>query len=163
MPIMGVQQPDILLIDEKLRLRKFDKNYEIAFAWYQNIELVYMVDGVKEPYSMEKLKRMYDYLSLQGELYFIESLVDGDYRSIGDVTFWQEDMPIVIGDSSFRGKGVGKKVIRALIQRAKELGYKQQRIADIYEWNKVSKKCFTDLGFVEDGKTEKGSRYRLGL
>lgn len=49
------------------------------------------------------------------------------------------------------------------VQRAKELGYKQQRIADIYEWNKVSKKCFTDLGFVEDGKTEKGSRYRLEL
>ncbi len=32
------------------------------------------------------------------------------YVPIGDVTFWQEDMPIVIGDKKYCGKGVGGKV-----------------------------------------------------
>ena len=48
--------------------------------------------------------RMYRYLNEHGELYFIE-IKDGDtYRPIGDVTFWQEDMPIVVGEKNLRGK-----------------------------------------------------------
>lgn len=104
MPISGVVQPDILVVDEELRLRKFDGNYDFAFDWYQDPETVKLVDGVDEPYDREKLDRMYRYLNEHGELYFIE-IKDGDtYRPIGDVTFWQEDMPIVVGEKNLRGK-----------------------------------------------------------
>ncbi|MDU1466768.1 MAG: N-acetyltransferase, partial [Streptococcus mitis] len=34
---------------------------EEAFAWYQNVDLVYLVDGVKLPYSQETLEAMYSY------------------------------------------------------------------------------------------------------
>lgn len=52
---------------------------------------------------------MYRYLDAHGELYFIEILDKGRFTPIGDVTFWQEDMPIIIGDSRYRGRGIGKK------------------------------------------------------
>ena len=77
--------------------------------------MVWMADGVRTPYDAEKLGRMYRYLDQQGELYWIEALENGCYRPIGDVTFWQEDMPIVIGDPAYRGKGVGRKVVSALV------------------------------------------------
>ena len=163
MPIPGIPQPEILSVTENLRLRKFDDVYDFALEWYQDAELVWLVDGKREPYSEEKLARMYRYLDRQGELYFIEAMENGWWSPIGDVTFWREDMPIVIGDPAFRGKGVGKAVISALIQRGRELGYPTLRVEEIYDWNIASRKCFESLGFRAYEKTEKGSRFLLTL
>ena len=90
-----------------------------------------MVDGKRDPYTIERLGGMYRYLNNAGELYFIEVLGNGTYKPIGDVTFWQEDMPIVIGDPAYRGKGIGRKVISALIERGKFLGFDQLAVGEI--------------------------------
>ena len=95
---------------------------------------------------------MYTYLNRMGELYFIEVLQDNAYKPIGDVTFWQEDMPIVIGDKSYRGKGIGKKVVRALVARGKALGFQKMYVADIYSYNQGSRRCFESVGFREYAK-----------
>lgn len=163
MPIVGVEQPEIIQINNELRLRKFDGIYDFAFDWYQDEETVYLVDGVRKKYSQETLKCMYEYLDKQGELYFIEVLEGDIFKPIGDVTFWQEDMPIVIGDRSYRGKGIGRKVICALIQRGKDLGYDALRVNEIYDFNVASRKCFESLGFVAYEKTEKGNRFKKCL
>ena len=163
MPIDGVIQPEIIQIEPGLRLRSFDGKFDFALEWYQDPEVVYLVDGVKEPYSQEKLLRMYAYLYKHGELYFIEVERDGGYVPVGDVTFWQEDMPIVIGDPSCRGRGVGRKVIGALIERGRQLGYDTLRVGEIYDWNEASRRCFMAMGFEPCEKTEKGSTYKLTL
>jgi GNAT superfamily N-acetyltransferase len=163
MPIEGISQPEILQIDSGLRLRRFDGQYTFAFDWYQDAEMVYLVDGVKRPYSFETLTAMYAYLNRHGELYFIEARCGDEFVPVGDVTFWQNDMPIVIGDPAFRGRGLGRKVIAALIERARSLGFSQLRVGEIYDWNPASQKCFMSLGFVPVQKTEKGSSYVLKL
>ena len=159
MPIPHISQPEILPIDETLRLRKFDGFFDFAFDWYQDEETVYLVDGVRRPYSRETLANMYHYLDAHGELYFIEIKENGVFRPIGDVTFSREDLPIVIGDRAWRGRGIGKKVIRTLIRRAGELGYETLGVSEIYDWNPASRRCFEHLGFRPVEKTEKGSRY----
>ena len=88
---------------------------------------------------------------------------NGAYKPVGDVTFWQEDMPIVIGDPAYRGKGIGRKVISTLIERGKELGYDHLAVEEIYDWNIGSRRCFESVGFVACEKSEKGSSYRLAL
>ena len=163
MPIPGVEQPNLLPIGDTLRLRRFADQYPFAFDWYQDPETVWLVDGVKTPYTWEKLGRMYHYLDKQGELYFIEVLEEGVFRPVGDVCFWKDDLPIVIGDPSCRGKGIGRKVIAALIQRGRDLGYDTLRVSEIYEYNGASRKCFESMGFRACEKTEDGSRYVLML
>lgn len=163
MPIQGITQPEILNIDEKLRLRKFDGNYEFALTWYQDIQTVLLVDGRNLPYDMAELKCMYTYLDNCGELYFIEQKRGTLFYPIGDVTFWQEDMPIVIGEKQLRGTGIGKKVVGALIERGRALGYDTLKVDEIYDYNIGSQKLFTSMGFVAYEKTEKGSRYQLKL
>lgn len=163
MPITGIRQPEIIQIDEKLRLRKFDGVYDFAFKWYQDIETVHLVDGVKEPYTMGKLKGMYGFLDNCGELYFIEAAGPEDYRPIGDVCFWKDDMPIVIGNHDYRGRQIGQRVIRALIRRGRELGYDRLFVGEIYDWNTASRKCFEKAGFRACEKTEKGNKYILEL
>lgn len=163
MPIPGISQPEILPVTEALRLRKFDGIYDFALSWYQDPELVWLVDGKREPYTMEKLERMYRYLDSRGELYFVEVRKNGIWNPIGDVTFWQKDMPIVIGDPAFRGKGIGKAVVTSLIQRGRELGYDALQVEEIYDCNTASRKCFEHSGFRVCEKTENGNRFIIEL
>ena len=163
MAIQGIEQPALIHFDESLRFRKYDGVYDFALAWYQDEETVYLVDGKRNPYTMSRLKGMYEYLNNAGELYFIEVLENGTYKPIGDVTFWQEDMPIVIGEPTFRGKGIGRKVIAALIQRGRTLGYDHLEVGEIYDWNEGSRRCFESVGFTLYEKTEKGHSYRMSL
>ncbi len=163
MAIQGIEQPVVIQIDESLRLRKYDGVYDFALEWYQDEDTLYLVDGKKDPYTMERLKGMYEYLNNAGELYFIEALENGTYKPIGDVTFWQEDMPIVIGERNYHGKKIGRKIVSALVQRGKDLGYDHLEIGEIYDWNEGSQRCFKSVGFRAYEKTEKGSKYRLTL
>ncbi|ONI47829.1 hypothetical protein AN644_03790 [Candidatus Epulonipiscium fishelsonii] len=72
-------------------------------------------------------------------------------------------MPIVIGDVAYRGKGIGKKVIAALIGRAKSLGFSSLNIKEIYKYNIPSQRVFESLGFVKENETEHGFGYKLKL
>lgn len=163
MPIDGVMQPDIIEIEVGLRLKKFDGIIDCAFDWYQDPETVMLVDGVRKPYDPETLERMYTILEQCGELYYIEAEKDGEFQPIGDVTFWQQDMPIVIGDLKYRGKGIGRKVISALIERGRALGYSELFVGEIYDFNTASQRCFEGVGFKRFERTEKGWSYRLVL
>jgi len=163
MPIEGIVQPEIWPVDGEIRLRRFDGVFDFALEWYQDPELVWMVDGVREPYTPEKLARMYAYLEKAGELYFIEALEDGRFVPIGDVTLWQEDMPIVIGNPEYRGRGVGRRVVRALVERGRELGFSTLHVDQIYHYNIPSQTCFERAGFRQSGRTEKGVSYELDL
>lgn len=163
MAIQGIDQPDVIQIDESLRLRKFDGIYDFALQWYQDEETVYLVDGVKNTYSPQRLQKMYEFLNNAGELYFIEVQESGTYRPVGDVTFWQKDMPIVIGDPNYRGRGIGRRIVSALIQRGKALGYEYLAVDEIYDWNVSSRRCFESQGFRAYEKTKKGAKYRLAI
>lgn len=161
MPIKGLVQPAFLRVDQNLRLRRYDGVCDFALPWYRDPETVYLVDGVMEPYDMQKLRRMYTYLDARGECYFIEILSGERYVPIGDVTFWRDDLPIVIGERQFRHMGIGKRILSVLIDRARSLGYDALRVNEIYDWNISSKRCFMSLGFIPCEATEKGHRYRL--
>ena len=164
MAIKGIIQPDILGINEQLRLRKFDGIFDFAYQWYQDEETVKLVDGISAvAYDMEKLQRMYNYLDNHGELYFIEMLKNNVFIPIGDVTFWQGDMPIVIGDLRYRKCGIGKLVVKTLIQRAKTIGFETIYVNEIYNYNYGSQTLFKSVGFKIYKSTDKGYSYRLDL
>ena len=72
-------------------------------------------------------------------------------------------MPIVIGDPAHRGHGIGSRVIGALVQRGRSLGYDRLTVNEIYEYNTGSRKCFENAGFRVLEKTEKGNRFYMEL
>ena len=121
------------------------------------------MDGKREPYTMERLEGMYRWLDERGELYFIELLRGGEFVPVGDVTFWQEDMPIVIGERAERGRGIGRRVVAALCERARSLGWSELFVEEIYDWNTASQKCFEAAGFEKYKKTARGWAYKKAL
>ena len=149
-PIDGVDQPQIIGIDSGLRLRKLEEDFDFALAWYQDAGTVWLVDGDRTPYTMERLCRMYAYLAQRGEVYFIEVRENGAFRPIGDVAFCQADMPIVIGEQIYRGRGIGGKVIGALVERGRALGYRELFVREVYAYNTASRACFEN-GFESFG------------
>lgn len=163
MPIPGIEQPDMIRVDENIRLRRYDGKIDSSLEWYQDCDMVYMVDGVKEPYTMKTLQIMYAFLDAHGEEYWIEALERDSFRPIGDTTLMEYDMPIVIGDAKYRYLGIGGKVINALCSRAKEIGYREAFVGEIYAWNTASRRCFEKAGFTVYAKTEKGVRMRKEL
>ena len=66
-----LEQPEYIAIHSSLRLRKYDGQAHLAFSWYQNPDVIRLIDGSREPYTLQRIKKMYDYLTQHGEVYFI--------------------------------------------------------------------------------------------
>ena len=122
-----------------------------------------LVDGIRIPYSLEKLNAMYSYLEEHGDLFWIEFREKGEWLPIGDVALSQENLPIVIGNPTYQHQGLGRKVLKALIDLARQKGWKQLKVQEIYTFNRISRRCFESLGFVESGTTENGVSFVLTL
>ncbi|MTI48225.1 MAG: GNAT family N-acetyltransferase [Firmicutes bacterium] len=162
-----MKQPSILNVDKNIRLRKTEESEWItALPWYENPSVLYYSEGIEDlekKYNLDTIKRMYKYLSENGELYFIEFLEKDKWTSIGDVTLSENNFPIVIGDETYWGRGIGKKVIETLLLRAKNIGISKIYIPTIYKYNDRSRNLFTSLGFNKVSESDKEESFQLEL
>lgn len=163
MPISGIRQPAFITVDEGVRLRKYDGRSDFAFPWYQDRETLLMADGDGTPYDRKRLERMYSFLNAHGELYFIEYQETAQFRPVGYVAFWQEDLLILIGERALRGHGIGRRIVLTLMNRAKALGFSSLVVREIYDCNTASRRLFEGIGFRPYESTKKGKRYRINL
>ena len=73
MPFPNVEQPEIIMLSDTVRLRKYDGNYEIGLPWYQDPEVFPNSEGILDDRKVLDLKyvqEMYEWLDENGELYF---------------------------------------------------------------------------------------------
>lgn len=152
----------IEMIHETLRLRQPDKSqWELALPWYQNPKVLALSEGITHRvYELHNIYTMYEYLSTVGELYFIEVLEDEGWRPIGDVTLWEEDLPIAIGEEAYWGQGIGKAVIKKMLVLAKARGYREVNVSSVFHYNDRSKALFESLGFKKVAQTDTDVSYR---
>lgn len=166
MPYKNHIQPDFIHIDDTLRLRAYDGNYRIAVSWYQNPVVYYNSEGVTDSSKIpdeDYVRRMFEYLHENGECYFIEVEENGEFIPIGDVTLKEQNPPIAIGVDKYRGIGIGKKVMLAIINRAKELGIHKIYGSIVYEHNIASQNMHKALGFKCVGKKENELIFELEM
>ncbi len=162
MAIENVIQPEIIKIDENLRIRKPDESeWSVAVKWYHNPKVMYYSEGVtNKVYDLHNIQCMYKSLGNQGEVYFIEAYENNAWKPIGDASLSEKNLPIVIGDEAYWGKGIGGKVVSKLIEHAKEIGLSKISI-EIYKYNDRSRNLFTSLGFVKVSEDEKSDYFEL--
>ena len=166
MPLQNVLQPEIIDINQTLRLRKYDGNYQVALHWYHDPYVYNNSEGIfddsKKP-DIDYVKGMYNWLNENGELYFIEVLDSDTYIPIGDITIKPENPPIAIGVNKYRGMGIGNLVMKTVIDRLRTLGYKKIFNSTVYKWNIASQKMHEKLGFVRVKETDREYLYELDL
>ncbi len=160
------------LTDGVIRLRPYqgnDDDIERALQWYRDPEVLYYSEGPgTEPFTRDRVVRMYSYLASHGQLYIIEVKTPDGWQPIGDVTLAEDTMPIVIGDAQWRSRGIGSRVLPLVIQRARDLGWTELQAKHIWTDNVRSQRLFTGCGFVltESGIDKAGRsfhRYQLTL
>ena len=159
-------QPERIDISDTLRLRKYDGHYELFLPGYQNPVVYQNSEGIfdesKIP-NLDYVKRMCTYLAKVGELYYIEAKENGTYIPIGDVTVKDENPPIAIWADAYRGKGIGKLVMQAVMSRLKELGFAMITGSTVYQWNTASQKLHEGLGFRRVSEDENEITYEREL
>ncbi|MBQ7827918.1 MAG: GNAT family N-acetyltransferase [Clostridia bacterium] len=159
-------QTSFITINDTLRLKKYDGDYEMFLAAYQDPYVYQNSEGIfddhKKP-NLDYVKGMCEYLSSAGELYVIETFENGTYLPIGDVTVRSDNPPICIWFAKYRRKGIGKLVMATVISRLKELGYKKINGSTVYKWNLPSQKLHESLGFIKVRETETEFVYDLDI
>ena len=166
MPINNIKQPDIIEIDDSLRLLKYNGNYEEALTGYQDPYVYQNSEGIfddtKKP-DIDYIKGMFEWLNNNGELYYIQIKAGDDFISIGDVTIKDVNPPITIWYENYRGIGIGTKVMKTVINRIKELGYEKIIGTSVYKWNKSSQRMHEKLGFIKIDENDDEYIYELKL
>jgi hypothetical protein len=70
------------IIDKEIKLVPYYRNDEVSLPWYQNLDVCKQVNNRDEPYDLELLYCMYDYLSSNGDCYYIGY----EGKLVGDVS-----------------------------------------------------------------------------
>jgi len=146
----------MILQDDDLRLRpaRIPDDVDAALPWYADREVLDGAEGEgTPPYDRDTVIRMFRYLEERGELYLIEIREGDAWRPVGDAALLPDSVPIVIGSAGHRGKGLGTRVLRLLIERAIALGRSELTAATIYTTNERSLRLYEGAGFVRQELT----------
>lgn len=159
--------------DVRLRPVQLPDDIDVAWPWYQDRDLLDLSERPgTEPLSRDRVERMYRYQAQHGEFFIIEvwqaASPTGHWLPIGDVMLAEETLPIVIGDARCRGRGIGRRVLALLIDRARERGWRTLWAKQIWSHNTASRRLFQSAGFVRVAvAVDEGGlpyeRYRLDL
>lgn len=144
----------IRVVDEEIRLIPYYRNDEVSLPWYQDPDVCKQVDNIDHVYDLENLHRMYDFLSANGDCYYIE------YRGtlVGDVSLRNNSEVAIVICKEYQNRHIGRRCISDMLKLAREKGLDCVR-AEIYAFNEQSRNMFLSLGFVQTG----GERYEYRL
>ena len=129
-------------IDDEIRLIPYYRNDDVSLEWYQDPDVCKQVDNRTEPYDLALLHRMYDYLSMHGECYYIE------YQNVlvGDVSLRDDGETAIVVCKEYQNRHIGRRCIEEMIKLAKEKGMQTVK-ANIYSFNSQSRKMLESAGF----------------
>lgn len=129
-------------VDDEVRLVPYYRNDEVSLAWYQDLDVCKQVDNRDEPYDLDLLHCMYDYLCNRGACYYIE------YKGtlVGDVSLRDNGEVAIVICKEYQNRHIGRRCIVEMLKLAKE--QKMPKVmANIYSFNKQSQKMFESIGF----------------
>lgn len=104
------------IINDNLKLIPYFNNYDVTFEWYQDLQVCKQVDNIDYPYSIEKLVEMYNYLTRNGECYYIQ--YGGEL--VGDISIYNDNELAIVISKKYQNQHIGRKCIQEMILLAKE-------------------------------------------
>jgi GNAT superfamily N-acetyltransferase len=139
-----------IIDDGSVRLRpaRLPEDIDIALPWYCDSDVLYYSERTEDAYDRNTVEKMYRYFIEHGELYLIEIKEKDSWLPIGDAALCSDTMPIVIGCAEYRSRGIGKRVVRMLIERARALNWSILYIKRVYDDNVRARRLYEGAGFV---------------
>ena len=139
------------IVDGEITLIPYYRNDEVSLPWYLDLDtdLVKMVYNRDTPYDIPLLHRMYDYLSENGDCFYIEY----DDTLVGDVTLLESGEIAIVVSREYQGRHIGRRCVGEMLALAREKGMTSVK-AVIYSFNIPSQRMFLSLGFRKTGDEE---------
>lgn len=131
-------------IDSEIRLVPYYRNDAVSLPWYQDPDVCKQVDDRDTPYDVDLLHRMYDYLSANGDCYYIEY----NGTLVGDVSLRNDGEIAIVICKAYQNRHIGRRCVQAMLQLAQEKGMSRVK-ANIYTFNTQSQKMFLSVGFTK--------------
>ena len=132
------------IIDKEIKLFPYYRNDEVSLPWYQNLDVCKQVDNRDDPYDLELLHCMYDYLSSNGDCYYIEY----EGKLVGDVSLRDNGEIAIVVCKEYQNRHIGRRCVLDILKLAKEKGMNKVK-ANIYSFNKQSQTMFQSIGLVK--------------
>lgn len=132
------------IIDKEIKLIPYYRNDEVSFLWYQDLDVCKQVDKRDESYDLELLHCMYDYLSSNGDCYYIE--YEGEL--VGDVSLRDNGEIAIVVCTEYQNRHIGRRCVLDMLKLAKEKEMDKVKV-NIYSFNKQSQSMFQSVGFVK--------------
>jgi RimJ/RimL family protein N-acetyltransferase len=132
------------VIDSEITLVPYYPDPETTLPWYQDRDLVKQVDNADEPYTLEKLDRVYNFLNTHGACFYIRYC--GELA--GDVTLRDNAEICIVVAPAFQNRHIGRRCIADMLALAAEKGFSEVK-ANIYSFNAQSRRMFAAAGFTE--------------
>ena len=130
------------IVDNEIKLIPYYRNDAVSLPWYQDSDVCKQVDNRDEPYNLELLHSMYDYLNTHGSCYYIE------YKGVlvGDVSLRDNSEIAIVVCKEYQNRHIGRRCVMDMLKLAGEKGMKKVK-ANIYSFNKQSQSMFQSVGF----------------
>ena len=132
------------IIDKEIKLFPYYRNDEVSLLWYQDLDVCKQVDNRDEPYDLELLHCMYDYLSSNGDCYYIEY----EGKLVGNVSLRDNGEIAIVVCKEYQNRYIGRRCVLDILKLAKEKEISKVK-ANIYSFNKQSQIMFQSIGFVK--------------
>ena len=132
------------IIDNEIKLIPYYRNDEVSLSWYQDPDVCKQVDNRDEPYDLELLHGMYDYLSSHGDCYYIEF----KGKLVGDVSLRDNGEVAIVVCKEYQNQHIGRRCIKEMLTLATEKGMNIVK-ANIYSFNEQSQRMFESIGFYK--------------
>lgn len=104
------------IIDKEIKLVTYYRNNEVSLPWYQNLDVCKQVDNRDEPYDLELLHCMYDYLSSNGDCYYIEY----EGKLVGDVSLRDNGEIAIVVCKEYQNRHIGRRCVLDMLKLAKK-------------------------------------------
>lgn len=129
-------------VDHDITLIPYYPDPEVSLPWYQDPDVCRQVDNIDHVYDLDLLNRMYEFLSTNGECYYIryqEQLVgDASLRNNGEIC--------IVVCKDYQNRHIGRRCVLNLIALARDKGMHEVK-ANIYSFNTQSQRMFEAVGF----------------
>ena len=134
-----------------ITLEKFEKrDYAELISWIKDEEMLMQFGGpnFSFPLTVEQLDKSQE----DKQRYSFRVVDDETNKTIGhcEVYVLEETAKlarILIGDETQRGKGLGKEIVKALIEFTVNVLQKRKIELNVFDWNVGAIKCYEGVGF----------------
>jgi RimJ/RimL family protein N-acetyltransferase len=136
-----------------IRLAAFEKSdFDKLISWIDSEEMLMQFSGPAFTFPLNKEQLQNNLEDKKRVSYKVVDLATNNMIGYSEIYLLDKSSVllgrIIIGDPEFRGKGLGQKIVKMLLEISfDELGFEKVEL-NVFDWNISAIRCYENAGFV---------------